>query len=187
MNIESGGEKKAESIEQKISGAKDIEELENILKEIGEVRGTKRRIEEGGRIKEETKIYSSEELIKRIDTIQESISFGPDETQGIPTLETITSSEGLREEVGRLLVESSNNWKEFTHWIWLVVSDSELGRKLEGLTYYHEIIEQAKDDVRTIVDENGKPHSIEDVIPEKCGLRSKFIELMRQQSEKKAA
>jgi len=180
------GEKTAESIERRISGAEDIEELENILKEIGEIKGTPHRTEEGGRVQEKAKIYSSEELIKRIDAVRESIFSSPDELQDISLLERITSSEGLREKVAKLLIESSNNWGEFNHWMWLVVSDNRLGKDLQELPYYYNLVEQAKDGVKTIIDAQGQPRPIELAIPRKYGLRPKFVELMKQQMKKAA-
>ncbi len=173
-----GQQEKVESVEQKTAKAQDIEELKQILREeVEEVKGTTYRKERGNQIEEKSTIYTGEELAKRIEDIEE----------GRRHLNSITQQEGLKEITTRLLVDSSKNWNEFTYWVMEITADEQLGEDLQEVKYYSNIVEQAKDGVKTIIDEQGQPRSIEKAIPRRYGLRTKFIELMNKEGAREAA
>jgi len=167
-------QEKVESVEQKTAKAQDIEELKQILREeVEEVKGTTYRKERGGHhVEEKSRIYTGEELAKRIEDIQ----------GGRRHLDSITQQEGLKKRTTELLVNSSKDWNEFIYWIMEITADEQLGEDLQEVKYYSNIIEQAKDGVKTIIDEKGQPHPIERTIPRKYGLRPKFIELLNKGS-----
>jgi len=166
-------QEKVESVEQKTAKAQDIEELKQILREeVEEVKGTTYREERGGRVEEKFRIYTGEELAKRIEDIQ----------RGRRDLDSITQQEGLKKITTELLVNSSKDWNEFAYWIMGITADEQLGEGLQEVEYYSNIIEQAKDGVKTIIDKRGQPRPIERTIPRKYGLRPKFIELLNKGS-----
>ncbi len=168
-------QEEVESVEQKTAKAQDIEELKQILREeVEEIKGTTYRKERGGRGEEKSRIYTGEELAKRIEDIQ----------GGRRNLDSITQQEGLKKITTELLVNSSKDWNKFAYWIMKITADEQLGEGLQEVEYYSNIIEQAKDGVKTIIDERGQPRPIERTIPRKYGLRPKFIELLNKGSIK---
>jgi hypothetical protein len=186
-NIEKMEEREGvESIQERTSRAEDLEDLQEILEEIEEIKGTTYRKEESGKIKEVTKVYKGTELAERIDDIKEAKRH----------LDSITPNEGLRETTARLFVESSKNWNEFTYWLMEIVSDKDALNKpekrsedeepkppFENIEYYADLIQQAKEGVKTL-EIQGRPVAIERAFPRKYGVRPKFIELAREQAQK---